>query len=266
MNSIEEKEAVFHDNWADSTSISEVFVDQAFESRSSPENRQIIQWMGSIKGKKILEIGCGLGEASVYFAKQGAQVTATDISPKMVEKAQELAKFHKTSVEGRVVSANNLDNIPDNYFDFSYAGNLLHHVEIIKCVTLLKPKLKEGGIAFFWDPIAYNPVINVYRKLATKVRTDDEHPLKLNDIQTIKSVFSKVELEYFWLTSLGIFLWYFLVKKVDPNKERYWKKILQDADEISHFLKITQGIDRFLFKVFPPFRYLAWNVVIKAQK
>ncbi len=266
MNSIEEKEASFHDNWADNTDLSSVFVDQAFETRSSPENRQIVSWMGIIRGKKILEIGCGLGEASVYFAKKGAIVTATDISPKMVEKVQELAKLHHVTVEGKVVSANNLDNIPDNCFDFTYAGNLLHHVDVARCVTQLKPKLRDGGVAFFWDPIAYNPAINIYRRLATKVRTEDEHPLKVEDIKAIKAVFTKVELEYFWLTSLGVFFWYYLIKRIDPNKERYWKIILQDSDKISTYLKITQRLDSFLFKVFPPFRYLAWNVVIKAHK
>jgi hypothetical protein len=65
---------------------------------------------------------------------------------------------------------------------------------------------------------------------------------------------------------LGVFLWYYLIKRIDPNKERYWKIILQDSDKISTYLKITQRLDGFLFKVFPPFRYLAWNVVIKAQK
>lgn len=266
MNSIEEKEAIFHDDWADHTNIAQVYVDEAFESRASPENRQIISWMGSLKDKKILEIGCGLGEASVYFAKQGASVTATDISPKMVEKVQELATFHNVSVEGKVVSANNLDNLPNSHYDYTYAGNLLHHVDILKAITLLRPKLKEGGIAFFWDPIAYNPVINVYRKIASKVRTEDEHPLKAKDISDIKSVFSKVELKYFWLTSMGIFLWYYFIRRIDPNKERYWKLILQESDKISPFLKYSQVFDEFLFRVFPPLRYLAWNVVIKAYK
>ncbi len=266
MDFIEQKEAEFHDEWAKSTDLEKVFVDQAFESISSPENRQIISWMGNIRDKKILELGCGLGEASVYFAKQGAEVTATDISPQMVETVKKLAHLHKTQVRGEVVSANNLNNIPDDYYDYIYAGNLLHHVEIRKCVTDLHRKLKKNGVAFFWDPIAYNPVINVYRKIATKVRTDDEHPLRTSDIADIKNIFSKVDLRFFWLTSLVIFIWYYFVKRIDPNKERYWKKILEDSNDIAPLLKITHAIDAFLFKFVPPLRYLAWNVVIKAVK
>ncbi len=266
MNNIEQKEAQFHDQWAEDTNLNQVYVDQAFESISGPENRQILAWMGDLKGKKVLELGCGLGEASVYFAKKGADVTSTDISPKMVETAEKLAQLHGTSVKGLVVSANNLNNIPDNFFDYTYAGNLLHHVDIVKCITELRPKLKDGGQAFFWDPIAYNPVINIYRRIATKVRTEDEHPLKREDIENIKKVFSKVEIQYYWLTSLGVFLWFFAVKRIDPNKERYWKKILEDSDKLEPFLKLSQKVDSFLFKWLPPLRYLAWNIVLKCNK
>lgn len=266
MNFIEEKEASFHDDWADGTKISEVYVDQAFESRSAPENRQILKWMGPVEGKKILELGCGLGEASVYFAKKGAIVTATDISPKMIQKAQELSAYHGVKIEGKVVSANNLDNIPDNYYDFVYAGNLLHHVQIEQCVKQLHPKLRLGGVALFWDPVAYNPVINVYRKMASKVRTEDEHPLTVADVKVIKSIFPEVEVKYFWLTSLGIFLWFYMIRGIHPNQERYWKLILKNAKDYSTFLKVSQSIDSFLFSVFPPLRLFAWNIVIKAKK
>jgi SAM-dependent methyltransferase len=265
MNSIEEKEASFHDIWASDTDLSSVFVNQAFETNSSPENKKILEWMGSVKDKKILELGCGLGEASVYLAKLGANVLATDISPLMVKRVQELAKYHHVKVESMVVSANNLNNVPNDSFDYAYAGNLLHHVNIELCVKQVQMKLKDGGIAFFWDPIAYNPLINIYRRIARKVRTEDEHPLRVKDIKTIRDVFPKVDLEFFWLTSLSVFAWYF-ISGVDPNKDRYWKKILREADKVSWFLKISQAIDRLLFKIIPPLKYLAWNVVIKAQK
>lgn len=38
--------------------------------------------LGSIKRKKILEIGCGGGQCSIAFAKQGAKCIGLDISEK----------------------------------------------------------------------------------------------------------------------------------------------------------------------------------------
>ena len=38
------------------------------------ENQWILELMGDLRGKKLLDIGAGLGESSVYFALQGADV------------------------------------------------------------------------------------------------------------------------------------------------------------------------------------------------
>src|SRR3712207_7146211 len=43
--------------------------------------------------------------------------------------------------------------------------------------------LKPGGVALTWDPLAHNPVINKYRQMASEVRTDDEHPLRVADLK-----------------------------------------------------------------------------------
>jgi 2-polyprenyl-3-methyl-5-hydroxy-6-metoxy-1,4-benzoquinol methylase len=265
MNDIESKEAYFHDNWAKSTDLAEICVDKSFESIACPENKQIIKWMKDLRGKKVLELGCGLGEASVYFAKQGAEVTSTDISVEMVKKTESLAAFHGVKVKGVVVSANDLNNLEDGYYDYIYAGNLLHHVDVEKCLSNLYPKLKYGGTAFFWDPIAYNPVINLYRMMATEVRTEDEHPLRKKDLKVIQKIFTNVEFKFFWLSSLMVFIWY-AVRGISPNKERYWKRIVDKDHEISGFLKFSQKLDNTLFKMIPFLNLLAWNVVVRAEK
>jgi 2-polyprenyl-3-methyl-5-hydroxy-6-metoxy-1,4-benzoquinol methylase len=266
MSTVEQKEAAFHDQWAEETSLDEIYLKEAFESLSSPENKQILEWMGPLKGKKILELGCGLGEASAYFATQGAKVLASDISEKMVQNAKRLAHHYGAEIDGVVVSANHLDNIENETFDFIYAGNLLHHVDIAMCINNLKPKLKQGGTAFFWDPIAYNPAINIYRRIATKVRTEDEHPLTRRDIKLIQNEFSVVETKFFWFTSLVVFFWFYFIQRVDPNKERYWKKILKDAKKIEPILSVTHKVDQFIFFIIPPLRMLAWNIVIRAKR
>lgn len=44
--------------------------------------------------KNILEINCGTGEDAIWFAKQNFNITATDISPKMIEVAKEKANLN----------------------------------------------------------------------------------------------------------------------------------------------------------------------------
>jgi 2-polyprenyl-3-methyl-5-hydroxy-6-metoxy-1,4-benzoquinol methylase len=42
-------------------------------------------FFGDLRGKRLLEIGCGGGAASLHFARLGAEVVAVDISDTAVE-------------------------------------------------------------------------------------------------------------------------------------------------------------------------------------
>ena len=64
-------EREFHDEWAKSEHPEEIKVLERNEAMTSPEMRFITKELGSLEGKKLLDLGCGLGEASVYFAMKG---------------------------------------------------------------------------------------------------------------------------------------------------------------------------------------------------
>ena len=98
------------------------------------------------------------------------------------------------------------------------------------------------------------------------VRTEDEHPLTRNDIKLFKQNFFDVKTEYYWLTTLVIFLIMYLLQRRDPNKERYWKKIVDEGDKWKWIYKPLAIIDRILLSIFPPLKFLCWNVVITASK
>lgn len=265
MPTQEQKEAEFHDQWASEEDINHIALEEAFQEFTAPENSQIVKWIGEVKNKKILELGAGLGEASLFFAKNGAEVLATDISSGMLDLVKRRAALVGCKVKTQVVSANRLTNVEDNSFDIVYAANLLHHVSVESCVREAHRVLKPGGCAYFWDPLEYNPVINIYRLIATKVRTEDEHPLKKNDIASIEKIFSKVEIRYFWLTALVVFFKFLIVDRHNPNKIRYWKKILADHEQL-RWLRLFHRFDQFVFKWIPPIRWWAWNITIKAEK
>src|SRR5438132_170446 len=117
-----QKESAFHDKWAGSVNLKEIPVREAFESPTALENRFILRQMGNLRGRQILDIGCGLGESSVYFALQGAEVTASDISPGMIEVATQLGRLHGVDIKGIVAAGEEL-NVPANHFDFVYVAN-----------------------------------------------------------------------------------------------------------------------------------------------
>ncbi|MCW6037518.1 class I SAM-dependent methyltransferase [Spirulina subsalsa FACHB-351] len=259
------KERKFHDQWASTIDVDGIRVRDYFEACTAPENRFILHHLGEVQGKKLLDLGCGAGENSVYFAQKGAHCVAADYSPGMVEVALQLAAKNRVSIEGSVANAMELP-FPDAHFDIVYAANLLHHIPNPKIVLgEMHRVLKPGGKACFWDPLKHNPVINVYRRMATEVRTEDETPLDIQIVQTVRSRFTQVQYDTFWLASLWIFLQFYLIEKVNPNQERYWKKIILEQERLKPLYCRLERLDRVLKKL-PFMKRMCWNLAVVATK
>ena len=207
-----QNERDFHDEWASSINPADVKVFESFTACTSPEPQWVRKQFGDLKGRKVLELGSGAGEGAIYFALEGAEVTATDLSPGMLKVAQNVATLHDVTIRTQLCSAEDLSCFEDNSFDCVYAANLLHHVDIEKCLDEVRRVLKSGGVAGFWDPLAHNPAINIYRRMATEVRTEDEHPIRRSQLRWFADRFSNINTSFFWLTPLLIFLkFYFLI-------------------------------------------------------
>ncbi len=77
------------------------------------------QLWGQVKGPKILEIGVGTGKNMPHYPPQ-AQVTAIDLSDRMVNRARARAQKLGLEVEVREMDAQRLD-FPDDSFDAAVA-------------------------------------------------------------------------------------------------------------------------------------------------
>ena len=264
-NIMHHREAAFHDGWANSTRMEDVLVRECFEAPTALENRFILDRLGSLSGKKLLDIGAGLGESSVYFALRGALVTTVDISPQMVEMALGLGRKYGVELEGLVSGAEDL-NLPENSYDIIYVANTIHHVhDRASLFEQMHRALKPGGMFISYDPIAYNPLINVYRRMATAVRTPDESPLTLTDLKLARKYFSEVRHREFWISTLLLFVKYYLIDGVHPNQDRYWKRILRETPDRLWWWMPLRSLDAILTRI-PLVRWLAWNVVIWGRK
>lgn len=111
------------------------------------------------QGKKVLEIGCGIGTDTINFAKAGAQVTAMDISENSLEIAKQRAKVYglENKIKFYCGNAEELSKvIPIEPYDLIYSYGVIHHTPypervvaeiqkytkpetIIKCVTAISP-------------------------------------------------------------------------------------------------------------------------------
>ena len=110
-----------------------------------------IEGMTSLKGKRILDVGCGGGILADAMARSGADVLGIDLSTKALRVAQLHALEAQTEgVEYREVSAEALALEMPGRFDVVTCMEMLEHVPdpslvVQACATLVKP----GGHVFF---------------------------------------------------------------------------------------------------------------------
>lgn len=82
------------------------------------------------QGKRVLEVGCGLGTDTINFARAGALVTAVDLSERSVELARERANvFHVADrIDFVVADAERLSEfVQAQPYDLVYSFGVVHH-------------------------------------------------------------------------------------------------------------------------------------------
>jgi SAM-dependent methyltransferase len=79
--------------------------------------RDLLASWGSpvLPGSSVLELGCADGFATEVLARAGYRVTAVDLSPRMVEVAQE--RLARVGLEAEVLAADVNEFVPDRDYD-----------------------------------------------------------------------------------------------------------------------------------------------------
>lgn len=149
------------------------------------------------KGKKVLEIGCGVGIDLVHFAENGAIVTGVDLADTSIELAKK--NFELRGLKGDFYRLDG-ENLPftDASFDMVYAHGVLQYTENAqKMANEIRRVLRPGGEAIM---MVYNK-ISWLNALSKVMNVDLEHEdapvLKKYSIREFKSLltnFTKVKI------------------------------------------------------------------------
>lgn len=89
-----------------------------------PKFAQFERW----KGKKVLEIGCGIGTASINFARAGADLTAVELSANSLDVCRK--RFEVYGLQARFYGGNaeELSSfVPVQPYDLIYSFGVIHH-------------------------------------------------------------------------------------------------------------------------------------------
>jgi 2-polyprenyl-3-methyl-5-hydroxy-6-metoxy-1,4-benzoquinol methylase len=110
------------------------------------------------RAKRILEIGCGTGEAAASVAcGTGAEVVGVDISGAFIEQARTLHKASNLRFEKINLFSGDQTNFGS--FDFVFGNGILHHLvnELERVLTILRSMTNGGGGMSFIEPNFMNP-------------------------------------------------------------------------------------------------------------
>jgi ubiquinone/menaquinone biosynthesis C-methylase UbiE len=130
------------------------------------------------RGKKILEIGCGVGIDLIRFAKGGAHVIGIDLAQKSIELAKKNFAHNNLKADLRVMNGEALE-FADNSFDVVYAHGVLQYTaDANKMAREMHRVLKPGGeaIAMVYNRISW---LNALSKVM-KVELEHEDAPVLN--------------------------------------------------------------------------------------
>lgn len=121
--------------------------------------------------QRVLELGCGTGYFTRELAVTGAQITAIDISPELLEKARQECSFANARFEIQNAYAMTFSN---ETFDSVVGSSVLHHLEIDQALAEIYRVLRPGGTIRFTEPNMLNPQIAIQKNVpAVKRRLGD---------------------------------------------------------------------------------------------
>ena len=166
----------------------------------------IAEHLGDLRGRRIVEYGCGLGKMTVLLARSGAHVSAFDLSERSVEVARQRIRLHGLYdlVEFAVAPGEQLP-FADGAFDLAFGKAVLHHLDATAGARELARILKPGGRAAFSEPLGTNPVVTAARAHLPYPGKHDrgaDIPLRRQDIEAWTAPFEWTELRGVQLFSM----------------------------------------------------------------
>lgn len=245
VSSIHTKEQEFHDRIFSEGTRAQLDKYYLVTRRSRDHYGNVLEAAGS--GKDVLEYGCGTAGFSVRLRQHGARVTSIDISPVAIEQSRRWT--HSKDIRDIRFCTMNAETLAfaDRSFDLICGTGILHHLNLEQSYAEVARVLRPGGVGAFLEPLGHNPVINFYRKLTPAMRSEDEHPLLMPDLELARKYFGKVDLKFFHLNSLAA---------VPLRRSPIFEPVLKAFD----------SVDRALFASVPLLRRWAWITVMRLSE
>lgn len=145
------------------------------------------EWLGDLRGKRVLEIGCGAGNIlTMEIAQAAGEYVGVDLQADQVRRLQEklaaAGLAHARAQTGDVLKADGTEGV----FDVIYAGSVLHaFADIDGAARVFRRLLKPGGVLVAWEPMNTGWAVKLIRGLYRPFQPNRKwhHPLTLSDVK-----------------------------------------------------------------------------------
>ncbi len=157
----------------------------------------LIDIINPTENSRILDIGCGTGQALGFAAKKNkgkGDYTGVDISEKMIEKAKEnftgFDNFHFI-----VCNAESIP-LPGNSFDIIICTNSFHHYNHpVKCLQEMNRLLNQNGRLFIVDPASDSLLMKIINKI---ISVFEKAHVKMYSTKEFKTLFQQAGIKYLY--------------------------------------------------------------------
>ena len=156
--------------------------------------------VGDVRGKTVLDLGCGTGENLIPLLERGARVIGMDISPDLITIAQKRLDDAHLEASLRAGDAYKT-GLPDESVDAIFCMALIHHLDIELVRDEMWRILRKGGAVILGEPIRFSKGYAWVRSLlpAHDDISEYEHPLTRKELATMTQPFRVEGTRYFRL-------------------------------------------------------------------
>lgn len=118
--------------------------------------------------QKILEVGCGMGRYTLPLLARGFDLTATDLSPILLERLQSAAAEPNLPLIACDVAT--IADHTSEMFDRAIGFFTLHHMHDLETIFRgIAKVLKPGALIAFCEPVSYNPLYYIQIAITPKM-------------------------------------------------------------------------------------------------
>jgi SAM-dependent methyltransferase len=178
--------------------------------------------LGDVRGKRVVDFGCGSGANTALLAGRGAHVWGIDISEDLLRLGQ-----RRLAISGRAGGATFIAGsahdmpFPDNSIDVVFGIAILHHLDLDLVSKEVRRVLKPGGRAIFQEPVRNSAVLRFLRSLIPYRAPDIspyERPLTDEELRRFADGFSSCSVRAFGLPHVQ-------VGPLLPVVKRFWRTL-----------------------------------------